>query len=108
MASLSDFDSMLDAETRERLGDPILYTAEGGVPTAMKAFVDFGEGSESYGGSGVQVGQRTAELPISLVPDRPTAACTIRITKRGEDFSPIDVKMDESGNWWVCKLKPRR
>jgi len=108
MASLSDFDSRLDAKTLEHLGDPILYTAEGGVPTAMKAFVDFGEGSDSYGGSGVQVGQRTAELLISLVPERPTSACTIRLEKLGQDFSPFDVKTDESGNWWVCKLKPRR
>ncbi len=109
--SLSDFDSMLDAATLERLGDPILYTPSGagvGSPIPMKAFVDHSEGVESYGATGVIVGERTIELLKTLVPARPDAQCVVHLVGLGQDFTPIDPRSDESGNWWVCKLKLKR
>lgn len=110
MVSLSDMDDLLDSKTLAMLGDPILYTsAEGGAPISIKGFVDRGEEAVSYGGSKARVGDRGVELSIADVPVRPNGQCTVTFAVAGAPtiFSFLDAELDDSGRWWICKLKKK-
>lgn len=107
---LSDLDSKLDAATLERLGDPISYAVGDGAPAPLMGFLDRGETNTSFGGSQAKVGDRSLSLRVSDVPERPSGACTVTAKVRGVDtnFSILDAELDDSGRWWICKLKQKR
>ena len=96
----------LDATVVEVLGDTFTYTPAGGSPRARNGFVEYDE-TRAQGGSAASIAQvMTIEVRRVDIPIRPDAHCRITLPKiPGREYHPINVRLDQSGDWWVFDLK---
>lgn len=72
----------------------------------MKAFVDHRDANRAFESAAVISQDMSVQIHISLIPSKPVEADRITIAKLGtQRFKPMNVRRDESGNYWEFELK---
>jgi hypothetical protein len=95
-----------DTASACRLGDTVVYTAEGKPAVTLKCFVNFGEAKRD-GGLSASVDQAyDIEIPISQLPTRPGKNDRFTVANLpGETFIPISPIKSDDGIDWLCQMK---
>ena len=104
--TLEDMEAELGAACMSVLGNTIQYRPVGGAWAEMKAYVDYSD-EDLQVGQGELVAQAiTVEVLKSDVLAKPTKDSRVQLAKRpAETFRPVNVRSDESGDYWVFELE---
>lgn len=107
LPNLESLDAQLDSTCSTVLGDLIAYTpASIGGTLDLKAFVDHRDANRAFESAAVISQEMSVQLLSILIPGKPVDADRITIPKLGtQRFKPMNVRRDESGNYWEFELK---
>ncbi|WP_417615309.1 hypothetical protein [Parasphingorhabdus sp.] len=107
LPTLESLDALLDSTCSTVLGDLIRYTPTStGVAVEIKAFVDHRDAQRAFDSAQVIQQEMNVQVLATLVPAKPNDADRIKLPKYGaQKFKPINVRRDESGNYWEFELK---
>jgi hypothetical protein len=107
LPTLESLDAQLDSTCSAVLGDTISYTpVSTGIALELKVFGDFRDAQRAFEGAEVIGQEMNVQVLASLVPAKPNNADRITIPKFGaQKYRPMNVRRDESGNYWEFELK---
>lgn len=101
MTLLDSMMSILDAETVNRLGDPVIYTraALPAAPLSLNTFVDHSDEVDATLGGSVIRADVTVAVRVADVA-QPAIGDTLFIPARNETRKVKSWARDSSGRWW--------
>lgn len=107
LPDLESLDAGLDEACLSVLGDTIKYTPSAtGTELTIKVYTDHRDGQRIFDSAAVIEQDMSIQLLASTVPAKPSSHDRITLPKiPGAKFKPVNVRRDESGNYWEFELK---
>lgn len=106
MSDLETHTAALDRACMATLGETIAYAADGATYVNKMAHVDYREGQTAYDRSPAihqDISMTVLREDVAVRPPRSARIMLARMT--GQVFSPVNVKLDQSGTHWEFDLQ---